>query len=136
MPQLRLCAAEPSGINAGMLYYVAALVGLVSGVTSGIFGVGGGIVMVPALTLWLRQDIKTAIGTSLAVIVPAACMGVFKHGQFGHVQWRLALAMIPLALAGGYVGAWLAKVTPSATLGRLFGGFLLLVGAYLLLRKQ
>ena len=119
-----------------MFYPVAALVGLVSGITSGIFGVGGGIVMVPALTFWLRQDIKTAIGTSLAVIVPAACVGAFKHWQFGHVQWKLALAMIPLALAGGYVGAWLAKVTPSATLGRLFGGFLVLVGAYLLVRRS
>lgn len=118
-----------------MFYTVAALVGFVSGVTSGIFGVGGGIVMVPAMTLWLRQDIKAAIGTSLAVIVPAACMGVFKHWQFGHVQWKLALAMIPLALAGGYAGAWLAKITPSATLGRLFGGFLLFVGGYLLLRR-
>lgn len=119
-----------------MLYLWAALVGLVSGVTSGLFGVGGGIVMVPALTLWLRQDIKAAIGTSLAVIVPAACVGALKHWQFGHVQWRFALAMIPLALAGGYAGAWLARVTPSATLGRLFGGFLVLVGSYLLLRKE
>lgn len=118
-----------------MLYPVAALVGLVSGVASGIFGVGGGIVMVPALTLWLRQDIKTAIGTSLAVIVPAACIGAFKHWQFGHVQWKLALAMIPLALAGGYAGAWLAKLTPAAALGRLFGGFLVLVGFHLLLRR-
>jgi uncharacterized membrane protein YfcA len=51
------------------------------------------------------------------------------------VQWKLALAMIPLALAGGYAGAWLAKLTPAAALGRLFGGFLVCVGFYLLLRR-
>lgn len=119
-----------------MFYVFAALIGLVSGVTSGVFGVGGGIVMVPALTLWLKQDIKLAIGTSLAVIVPAACIGAFRHWQYGHVEWRFALAMIPLAVCGGYLGAWLARITPSPALGRIFGGFLVLVGCYLLLRKS
>lgn len=113
----------------------AALIGLCGGLVSGLFGVGGGIVMVPAFVLLLGRDIKTAIGVSLTVIVPAACIGVFQHHRFGHVDWRLTAAVVPLALVGGLGGAWLAKVLPAATLGRLFGGFLILVGVYLLWRK-
>lgn len=119
-----------------MTYLYAALIGLVSGVTSGLFGVGGGIVMVPAMVLLLGRDIKTAIGVSLAVIVPSACVGIFQHHRFGHVDWRLAASIIPLALVGSYWGAWLAKVLPAQTLARVFGGFLVVVGVYLLLRKR
>ncbi len=119
-----------------MEYLFAALIGLGGGLASGLFGVGGGIVMVPALVLGLGRDIKTAIGVSLAVIVPAACVGVLQHHRFGHVDWRLAAAVVPLALAGSFLGAWLAKVLPAAALARLFGGFLVLVGIYLLLRRN
>jgi uncharacterized membrane protein YfcA len=119
-----------------MLYLYAALIGLCGGVASGLFGVGGGIVMVPGMVVLLGRDIKTAIGVSLAVIVPAACVGVFQHHRFGHIDWRLAAAIIPLALVGSFSGAWLAKILPAPTLTRLFGGFLVLVGFYLLLRRR
>jgi hypothetical protein len=92
--------------------------------------------MVPAMMFLLQRDIKVSIGTSLAVIVPSALVGIFQHHRFGHVDWRLALAIVPLALAGSYLGAWLAKALPAATLSRLFGGFIIVVGVYLLLRKQ
>jgi len=118
-----------------MEYLYAALIGLGGGLASGLFGVGGGIVMVPAMVLLLGRDIKTAIGVSLTVIVPAACIGVFQHQRFGHVDWRLAAAIVPLALAGSWCGAWLAKVLPALTLARLFGAFLVVVGVYLLARK-
>ncbi len=114
----------------------AALIGLCGGLASGLFGVGGGIVMVPAFVLLLGRDIKTAIGVSLTVIVPAACIGVFQHHRFGHVDWRLTAVVVPLALVGSYTGAWLAKVLPAATLARMFGAFLILVGAYLVLRRS
>ena len=65
-----------------MNYYIAAIIGLVSGVTSGLFGVGGGIIMVPAMVYFLSppvRDIKQAIGTSLVIIIPTAIMGSYKH---------------------------------------------------------
>lgn len=119
-----------------MAYLYAALIGLCGGVASGLFGVGGGIVMVPAMVLLLGRDIKTAIGVSLAVIVPSACVGIFQHHRFGHIDWRLAASIIPLALVGSYSGAWLAKVLPAHALSRLFGGFLVVVGIYLLWRRR
>ncbi len=121
-----------------MQYVIAGLIGLVSGVASGLFGVGGGIVMVPAMLFFLSppiRDIKQAIGTSLAVIIPTALIGSYKHFTQGNVDWRTALALAPLALVGGYSGAWLTTHIPAENLKRAFGGFLVLVGARLLFFK-
>lgn len=119
------------------MHYVTALViGLVSGVASGLFGVGGGIVMVPAMVLLLSppiRDIKQAVGTSLVVIIPTALMGAWKHFTQGNVHWQTALALAPMAILGGYTGAWLTTQISAANLKRAFGGFLILVGLRLLL---
>ena len=118
-----------------MHYVIAGLIGLLSGVTSGLFGVGGGIVMVPAMVFFLTMDIKLAVGTSLAVIIPTALTGVFKHHQLGNVDWRVAATLLPMAVCGSYMGAWLTKEISSANLKRAFGGFMLMVGIKLLFGK-
>jgi len=118
-----------------MNYLIAGIIGLVSGVASGLFGVGGGIVMVPAMMFFMSMDIKRAIGTSLAVIIPTALMGSFKHYQQGNLDWRVALSLAPMAILGGYAGAWLTTQVSSANLKRAFGGFLILVGLRLLFFK-
>lgn len=121
-----------------MHYVIAGLIGLVSGLVSGLFGVGGGIVMVPAMLFFLSppiRDIKQAVGTSLAVIIPTALIGSYKHFTQGNVDWRTALALAPLALVGGYTGAWLTTHIPAESLKRAFGGFLIVVGARLLFFK-
>ena len=111
-----------------MQFFIAGLIGLVSGVTSGLFGVGGGIVMVPAMMFFMKMDIKLAVGTSLAVIIPTAVMGSFKHFQLGNVDWRVALMLAPTAICGSYHGAWWTKSIESGNLKRAFGGFLVVVG--------
>lgn len=108
---------------------------MISGITSGLFGVGGGIVMVPAMMFLLRVDIKLAVGTSLAVIIPTALMGTYKHHLQGNVNWQLALAVVPTAVLGGFLGAWLTTLFSSDSLRRAFGGFLVLVGLRLLFFK-
>jgi uncharacterized membrane protein YfcA len=111
-----------------MEFLIAGLIGLLSGITSGLFGVGGGIVMVPAMMFFMKMDIKLAVGTSLAVIIPTAMMGSFKHFQLGNVDWRVALSLAPTAIVGSYLGAWITKSISSGDLKRVFGGFLVLVG--------
>ncbi|MBI2927787.1 MAG: sulfite exporter TauE/SafE family protein [Verrucomicrobia bacterium] len=121
-----------------MTYLLAGIIGLLSGITSGLFGVGGGIVMVPAMVLFLSppiRDIKQAIGTSLAVIIPTALMGSYKHFLQGNVEWRTALALALFAVPGGYLGAWLTTQISADNLKRVFGGFIVLVGLRLLLFK-
>jgi uncharacterized membrane protein YfcA len=85
-----------------------ALIGLVSGGLSGLLGVGGGIVMVPAFTGLLRWPIKEAVGTSLACVGVLAVPGTITHALLGGIDWSFA---IPLALAvvpGARLGAFLA----------------------------
>ena len=109
-----------------------------SGIASGLFGVGGGIVMVPAMMFLLSppiRDIKQAVGTSLVVIIPTALVGSLKHFQQGNVDWRTALSLAPLALVGSYFGAWLTTHIAADNLKRAFGGFIILVGAKLLFFK-
>jgi uncharacterized membrane protein YfcA len=118
-----------------MQYFIAALIGLFGGVTSGLFGVGGGIVMVPAMVFLLHTNIKTAIGTSLVVIIPTALTGGLKHYQLGNIDWRIVASLVPLAIVGGFLGAALTKSVPAETLKKCFGGFIILAGCRLLFFK-
>ena len=118
-----------------MQYFIAALIGLAGGLSSGLFGVGGGIVMVPAMVYLLHTNIKTAVGTSLVVIIPTALTGALKHQQLGNIDWRMAASLVPLAIVGGFVGAALTRPLPAETLKKLFGGFMILAGCRLLFFK-
>ena len=118
-----------------MNYLIAGLIGLASGIASGLFGVGGGIVMVPAMMFFMGVPIKTAVGTSLAVIIPTALMGSYKHFTQGNVDWKIALSLAPMAIIGGYSGAWLTTIITADNLKKSFGGFLVLVGCRLLFFK-
>ena len=121
-----------------MLYLLGGLIGLVSGIASGLFGVGGGIVMVPAMLFLLSppvRDIKQAVGTSLLVIIPTAIVGSWKHFTQDNVEWRTAISIIPTAILGGYAGAWLTTQISAGNLKRAFGGLLIVMGVKLLFFK-
>lgn len=135
MQLILVVAARSHGHYRTMQYLMAAMIGLFGGVTSGLFGVGGGIVMVPAMVYLMNTNIKTAIGTSLIVIIPTAITGAFKHQQLGNIDWKMAASLVPLAIVGGFIGAALTKPLPADTLKKLFGGFMILAGCRLLLFK-
>jgi uncharacterized protein len=118
-----------------MHFLIAGLIGLVSGVTSGLFGVGGGIIMVPAMMFFMGVPVHTAVGTSLVVIIPTAIASSLKHYHQGNLNLPLALALAPTAILGGVFGAWLTKAIAPGDLKRAFGGFLVLVGLRLLFFK-
>ncbi len=112
---------------------IGALSGLVAGIASSLLGVGGGVVMVPLLLYFAVSDIKLAVGTSLAFIVPIALSGALQHGWRGHVSWAVAAGCIPLGLAGTYLGAELSDVMPDIALRRVFGVVMILVGLKMVL---
>jgi uncharacterized membrane protein YfcA len=101
------------------------LLGLVAGLASGLLGIGGGQILIPGMVFLFGYDQKVAQGVSLAFIVPTALAGALTHWRKGNVAPRVALAIIPGALVGGFVGAILAQGLDSTTLRRLFGLFLL-----------
>lgn len=119
-----------------MNYLFAVAIGLLGGLTSGLFGVGGGIIMVPALILFMQQDARAAVATSLAVIVPTTLASTcLNHAAFGRIDWRLVAALAVPAILGGLLSTWFKEQIPSDLLKRLFGGFLLVVGMSLVFSK-
>lgn len=108
-------------------YTVAVAVGLAAGLLSGLFGVGGGTVIVPALVFFLGFNQRLAAGTSLAAIVPTATVGVISYALTGSVSWIAALILAGGAIVGAQIGTWLLHRLPLAVLRWAFVGFLVLV---------
>ncbi len=105
-----------------------------AGVLSGMFGIGGGLVIVPALVLIFGFDIKTAVGTSLFVILlPTGLLGVLEYYKNGQLRIPAGLLIAFGVFVGAYFGAKLAGVMPAAMMRRCYAVFLLLVSAYFLL---
>jgi len=108
---------------------LVAFLGLVAGVFAGLFGVGGGILFVPTLTLGLGLTQLHAEATSLLAIVPTAVAGAIQQYRYGNVRWRAAALIGISAIAGIEVGAQVAESLPENVLQRLFAVLLLVVAA-------
>lgn len=109
-----------------------------TGFMSGLLGIGGGAVMVPVsywliLTMNVRPDIafKTALGTSLLVILPTVISGSWRHNKEKAVRWKIALVLGSCALAGGLVGATLATHLPEKILRLGFGALVLAIALWM-----
>ena len=115
---------------AGWLPFV--IIGVVGGIAAGLFGVGGGIVIVPALIYWAGFSQHKATGTSLAVLLPpiglAAALEYYRHGN---VDVRAAIILAAGMFVGSWVGAFFANRMPGPQLRLIFGVFVCGLGVYL-----
>lgn len=102
-------------------------IGLLAGLLSGLFGVGGGTVIVPLLVLFLHFDQRRAAGTSLAAIVPTAAVGVISYAASGSVAWVPALILAAGAVVGAQIGTRLLPRISQTALRWGFVGFLVIV---------
>jgi uncharacterized membrane protein YfcA len=111
---------------------IIAVIGLAAGVLSGLFGIGGGLIIVPGLILLAGFDATRAAGTSLgALLLPVGALGAYVYWQSGSIDVRGAIILaIGLAL-GAFVGAKIGVSLPAGTLERAFGVLLLVMGARL-----
>lgn len=117
--------------------------GAVAGLMAGLLGVGGGLIIVPALALlFVHQGFAAdsimhyAVGTSLATIIPTSISSLLAHQRRGSVHWPVVRLMVPGILLGALASAWLAKQMSSSALALLFGVFVLLVAGQLLLGDE
>lgn len=101
--------------------------GLLAGLLSGLFGVGGGTVIVPLLVMFLKFDQRLAAGTSLAAIVPTATVGVISYAVHGSVAWIPAILLAVGAVAGAQVGTWLLPRISQTALRWGFVAFIVVV---------
>lgn len=107
-------------------------IGLAAGVLSGLFGIGGGIVIVPALLFFARMSPATATGTSLgALLLPVGALGAYEYYRTGNLDVRSSLLLAVGLFFGAYLGARLNHVLSPVQAKRAFAVFLVLVAARL-----
>jgi len=111
-------------------------IGIVSGVIAALCGVGGGVVMVPAFVFFLKLEQKTAVATSLAIIIPTALMATTQNARSGFVDWKIALVTAISASIFAYFGAGWLKTMSNETLTRIFGTVLVIFGVKMLLQGK
>ena len=106
--------------------YIA--IGLVAGVLSGLFGVGGGILIIPALIFFAKFPTKLALGTSLgALLLPVGVLGAYEFYRNGNLNIQASLIIAGGLFLGAWAGAKLAHVIHGATLQRMFAVFIVLM---------
>lgn len=115
-----------------LLWLAYMVTGLLAGMFSALLGVGGGIILLPAMTLLFKVDMHRAAGTSLAVILPIALIGIWRHNSLGNVDARMAVLLGAGGAVGALIGAALADALPEPVLRRLFGALMLVMALRLL----
>jgi uncharacterized protein len=110
------------------------LVGLISGVASGLFGIGGGVIIVPALVYLAGFSQHEATGTSLAVLLPPVGLAaVVEYYRHGNVDLKAALIVAATLFVGGWIGAVVANQLKGPHLRLAFGVFVICMGCYLVI---
>ena len=122
-------------MDAGTVVLAIAL-GFAAGVLAGLFGVGGGILFVPTLTLGLGLTQLHAEATSLLAIIPTVIAGTWRQQRYGNVRWRPAIVIGLAAIGGVEGGVALAESLPEHALRRLFGVLMILVAVQIAWRAR
>ncbi len=116
-----------------LLAYVG--IGAVAGFLSGLFGVGGGVLIVPGLVLLLHMPQKLASGTSLLAVAPLSVGGMLAYAAGGHIDWAASLVIAIGAVVGGAIGSALLHRLPSTIISWIFIATLLVVAVQLFLEE-
>ena len=125
-------SCETKSLKSMLIFYYA-LLGLISGAFSGLVGIGGGIIIVPALVYLSGFTQQTAQGTTIALLVlPIGILGALEYYRNGHVDLRVALLICLGFVFGSLFGAKLALLLPTSVLKKIFGGTMVLIGLKML----
>jgi len=112
------------------------LIGVVAGICAGMFGIGGGLIIVPALVFFYRLTQHAAVGTSLgAILLPVGALSAWVYWKNGNLNIGYSVLIAAGLLIGGFFGAKLVQPVSDLTLRRMFAGFLIIVGARMFFQK-
>jgi hypothetical protein len=115
---------------------IILVIGIITGVMAGMLGIGGGLVVIPALVMVMGMSQQTAQGTSLAMMLPPiGVLAAYNYYKAGHVDIKIALILAIAFIAGSYFGSKLAIRLPQELMKKIFGIFLLLVAIKMLFWK-
>src|SRR5947209_16787945 len=116
-----------------MMHLGLFVVGLVAGLFAGMFGIGGGLIIVPALLYIFKMKELDAIGTSLAALIPpVGLLGTAEYYRSGYINIAFAALIATGIFIGAYFGAKIVIALPQALLQRIYGGFLMLIACRML----
>ncbi len=121
-------ASNPSILKIGIQ-------GLMIGLLVGLVGAGGGFLIIPALVIFNKMPIKTAIGSSLFIIAFNSLFGFFSSKNVSAIHWPLLLEITGIAIIGMFLGTWLSQRIDGSKLKPFFGYFVLLMGVLILLSE-
>jgi uncharacterized membrane protein YfcA len=127
-------AGFSNGVNMDNI--LSILIGLAAGVSSGFFGIGGAIILIPALVYIFKFSQHLAQGTALAaLLLPVGILAVIKYYKSGDVNIKAALFIALGFIAGGVIGAYFVQAVPSPILKKLFAVMLLGISIYMFFGK-
>ena len=119
-----------------MHYLLYIIIGIAGGIIGGVFGVGGGIIVVPALVLGMGFGQHMAQGTMLAtLLLPSFIFAVWTYFKAGHINWPAALLVSLGMMAGAVLGARYAQTVPAPVLKKMFGVLMVIAGLKLVFWK-
>ncbi len=124
-----------SKVSKGMSLGLIVPEGLAVGVLTGLVGVGGGFLIVPALVLLGKVPMKVAVGTSLLVIAMKSAAGFVGYLGQVEIPWAFMGLFTALAIAGSFAGAYLVRFIPQQSLKKAFAVFLVVMGGFILLQN-
>ena len=112
------------------------LIGVGAGICAGMFGIGGGLIIVPALVFFYAMTQHAAVGTSLgAILLPVGALSAYVYWKNGNLNVTYSLLIAAGLLIGGYFGAKLVQPVSDLTLRKMFAGFLIIVALRMFWQK-
>jgi uncharacterized membrane protein YfcA len=121
---------------SGATFFILIIIGLAAGFLGGMVGLGGGIILIPALVVFLAMDQRMAQGTSIAIMLPPiGLFAVYNYYKAGYVNIKYALVIAVVFMLGGYLGSKLALNIPVSTLKKIFALLLVLIAAKMVFTK-
>ena len=115
---------------------ILIVIGILSGLLAGMFGIGGAIIVIPALVFILGLSQHEAQGTSLAFMLPpVGILATWNYWKAGHVNWKIALVLSLTFVVGAYLGSHFSINISDKTLRRLFGVLMIIIALKLIFSK-
>jgi len=115
---------------------ILLIIGLLGGIVSGSLGVGGGIIIVPALVYFLGFNQHLAQGTSIAILLPpTGILAAMQYYKKGFIDIKVAIILMSIFVIGAYLGSLVSLNIPAKTLKKVFGLFMLVISIKMIFGK-
>ena len=135
--RIRARLPDSARLRCVMAYLPLLAIGLTAGVCAGMFGIGGGLIIVPALIFFMKLKELEAIGTSLAALIPpVGLLGAVEYYRNGLMNWKWAVAIGIGIFLGAYFGARIMISLPQGVIRKLYASFLIIVAIRMLMQGK